>query len=754
MKKKYFWGLFAFAIFSYGQAQNNLWKTISEKDVAKSEKLSRSSNPMNYEIYNLNINQLKNSLKDAPLDTENTVSKTIISFPNSTGKLERFEIYKAPIMEQGLADKFTEIMSYSGKSLDKPGSSIRFSVTLFGLHAVNYSAENGTSYIDTYTNDLKSYIVYNRDELNSTKPAGCLVTDMEKDFPIDSFSTPSALRLNNQGVFRQYRLAMACTIEYAKFHIDAAQEAQIPVATEAQKKAAVLSAMTATMTRVNFIFERDLAIRMNFVTDNDKILFLTADEFSNTDSNLLINESQRVIDRVITPEKYDIGHTVSTGSGGLAGLAVPCNNATKARGVTGSANPVGDTFDVDFVAHEMGHQFGAAHTFNNFCVDPQISPLTAVEPGSGSSIMGYAGVCQAAPDGSFLNVQGHSDPFFHGISIAQISDFIATFGACSQNRTNNNPAPIANAGDDKIIPKLTPFKLTGSATDENNQNLTYSWEQMDNQLSPQPPVSTSTIGPLFRVYAPTQSPDRHIPNYQDVLTGISRMWEVLPSVQRTLNFNLVVRDNHAVQGGQTSTDDLKIIVSNAGPFQITHPNSGRETWQANTPQVVNWNVAGTNTNNINTTFVNILFSSDNGQTFITLKENTPNDGTESIIAPDYNSLNCRILIEPVGNIYYTISKKFSVLGGSTAGIDSFGLDDFRIYPNPTNDIFTIQFESNSTNDVGVQIHDMRGRLISKESYKNTGSFQQQINLSNAQSGIYIVTVEDGLNKEVKKVIKK
>ncbi|WP_430614917.1 reprolysin-like metallopeptidase [Flavobacterium sp. JP2137] len=754
MKKNIFWSILAFAIFSSSQAQGNLWKSTSEKEIGKSEKMNRSAVPMNYEIYNLDIKKLKNSLANTVADTDNISSKTVISFPTSGGKLERFEIYKAPVMEQGLADKFTEIMSYSGKSLDNPGSTIRFSVTLFGLHAVSYSAENGTTYIDTYTGDLKNYIVYNRTDLNPTKPFECLVNDEVTAVPAGLSPLPQQ-RLNNTGTFRQYRLAMACTVEYAKFHIDAARDAQIPVNTDAQQKAVVLSAMVATMTRVNYIFERDLSVRMNLIADNDKIIFITQDSFSNNDSNLLIGESQKVINQIITAANYDIGHTVSTGGGGLASLAVPCDDQAKARGITGSSNPVGDAYDVDFVAHEMGHQFGATHTFNQFCVDDQLSPITAVETGSGTSIMGYAGVCQPKADGSFVNVQATADPFFINVSIKQMMDFVSTNGTCSQNNSNTTAAPIADAGIDRIIPKNTPFKLVGSATGTSNTaEFTYSWEQNDNQITIQPPVSTAVKGPIFRNYAPSKSPARYVPAFEDVLLGISRKYEVLPTVPRTVNFNLLVRDNNAVRGGQTAVDGMKVITANVGPFTITYPFTGAESWQANTPQTVTWDIAGTTSNGINTTLVNILFSADNGQNFITLKENTPNDGNEAIIAPDYNSTNCRILIEPVGNIYYAVSKRFKVLGGSTASVDVFGLDDFRIYPNPTNDSFTVQFESESTNDITIAVHDLRGRLIANQSYKNTGHFQQEINLGQAQAGIYMVTVQDGNNKEVKKVIKK
>src|SRR5690554_3388616 len=292
------------------------------------------------------------------------------------------------------------------------------------------SSKTGTVYIDPYTTDLEHYLVYFKRHTFSSNSFECLVENEGTEAPQGLHFSP----LNNQkvmlnGSLRKFRLAMACTTEYAGFHINAAG---MNAGTLAQKKATVLAAMNVTMTRINGIYERDLSLTMELVPNNEDIIFIDSDSFDNFNNNLLINQSQTVIDAIILSANYDIGHTVSTGAGGVAQLYSPCSS-NKARGVTGISAPVGDSFDVDYVSHEMGHQFGANHTFNNSC-NWNVNNSTAVEPGSGSTIMAYAGIC--AP-----NIQNNSDAYFHAISQNEIRTFLLNWGNCSTNSSNSNTKP-------------------------------------------------------------------------------------------------------------------------------------------------------------------------------------------------------------------------------------------------------------------------------------------------------------------------
>ena len=80
------------------------------------------------------------------------------------------------------------------------------------------------------------------------------------------------------------------------------------------------------------------------------------------------------------------------------------------------------------------------------------------------------------------------------------------------------------------------------------------------------------------------------------------------------------------------------------------------------------------------------------------------------------------------------------------------INDLVLYPNPNNGNFNIQFTSTTGNEIKVNVHDLRGRAIFNKSYTNNGLFNESLELSNVQSGIYMVTIEDGANKEVKKII--
>ncbi|MBQ0117380.1 MAG: T9SS type A sorting domain-containing protein, partial [Flavobacterium sp.] len=545
--------------------------------------------------------------------------------------------------------------------------------------------------------------------------------------------------------FRTYRLAMACTTEYAAFHVNQAPNS-VPQSTETQKKAIVLAAMNVTVNRLNAIYERDLAVRLILVANNTNIIFINSDNFSNNNASALINESQSVITSIIGTSNFDVGHTVSTGGGGLASPA-PCNSNFKARGITGSFSPVGDPFDIDYVAHEIGHQFGANHTFNNSCGGNR-NNQTAVEPGSGSTIMAYAGICSP-------NIQGNSDAYFHQISIREITDFLTTnSNNCAVVISGTNATPvITSTSGNKTIPRSTPFILSATATDSNNPNsLTYTFEQMDNQTSTQAPTATALVGPNFRSIAPTSTPSRSFPSINTALAGttnsngiVSSTWERLPAVSRSMKFIATVRDNNAVNGGQTAASELTVTFANAGPFLITFPNnitgSGNLTFAYGSQRTITWNVAGTTANGINTSNVNILLSTDNGNTYTTLAANTPNDGSQVVTIPTLSTPTnqARIKIEAVGNIFYTVSKAFSI--DTVASNNDFEFADFNLYPNPTFDTVNLSFTSTSGNDISMELFDIRGRKLNTYSIENTGSIDQVIDLSTYNTGVYLIKIK-------------
>ncbi|WP_289043898.1 reprolysin-like metallopeptidase [uncultured Olleya sp.] len=655
----------SFVMTTYAQKDNNFWQSITKDKLVDSELNIRKSEPIKSEFFSLNVNALKTYLSGAPKRFETSISESkFISFPTSNGEFETYNIMEASILEPALQNKYDDIKTYVGQSISNSVNTIRFSITPQGLHTISFNEDVGMEYIDPYTKDGDNYIVYAKKDLP------VLNQNWTCDFEDDSVANErsyndDAIFNANDGVMREFRLALACTIEYSEFHWMAAG---IPVtATEATKKAAVLAAMVVTMNRNNFVYERDLSVTMTLVANNENIIFIDSDNFSNDNASLLIVESHNQITSIIGSSNFDIGHTFSTGGGGLASLNSPCNTNSKGRGITGLPTPVGDAYDIDFVAHELGHQFGAPHTFNGDsgnCSGSNRSASNAYEPGSGSTIMAYAGIC--APQ----NVQSNSDAYFHQKSLQMIWDNITTGASqCASQTNTGNSAPTAEAGSNFLIPKSTPFKLTGSSTDADGvASHTYTWEQYD-LGSAGLPNETNTTGPLVRSYEGTSNPTRYIPRLEDIVANgsVSTTWEKLASVGRNENFRLTVRDNDP-NGGQTAVDNMIATVDDTdGPFLVTSQNTDQIVWTGGSTETITWDVAGTNVApGVATPNVNILLSIDNGQSFNTvLASNVPNNGSYDITVPNVSAPYCRIMVEGAGNIFFNLNEKSFAIGNYT-----------------------------------------------------------------------------------------
>lgn len=644
----FFFNLF---FFSYGQ-QGGLWTRIVSDKTPFSEKLEKRSVPAEFQVFTLDLNQLKSRLASAPDRKENkTKAGVLLQFPNETGELENYRVFKASVMAPELSAKYPDIKSYVGVGVDDSSATIRFTTTIFGLHTMTLSGKHTNVFIEPYTKDLNKYIVYSRDKVETPPAFECHVseTSTSNDQNRNTNSTQS-----NTQIFRTYRLALSCTIEYAAFHVNAAG---LSGGTLAQKKAAVLAAMVVTMNRVNGVYERDLAVTLTMIANNDVLINITSDNLDNNNTNnILLSQNQSFVDANIGTPNYDIGHVFSTNGGGVAGLGVVCNNSQKARGVTGSGGPVGDAFDIDYVAHEMGHQFGGNHTFNsnmNAC-NGNKNINTAIEPGSGSTIMAYAGIC--APH----NVQNNSDAHFSVISLQEIDAYVNTGASCSANVVIANNPPVIGTIPNYTIPKSTAFILTGKATDAQNDPITYCWEQNDHWTIATDqstlPSSTNTGGPNFRSRPPSTSPDRYFPVLSSVVANnLTPTYEVVPSVVRTMNFALTVRDNNTLDGGQTSRKNITVTTANVGPFLVTSPNTG-VSYVAGSNQTVTWDVAGTTANNINCNFVDIYMSTSAGSSFpILLASGVPNDGSELVTIPNNVGTTNRIMVRANDHIFYDVS---------------------------------------------------------------------------------------------------
>lgn len=591
-------------------------------------------------------------LGKAPLEfDESRRSSVVMSLPTPEGEFNEFAFVETQVMHPDLAAKFPEIRTYLGTSLDVPGEVARVTLTPAGFDA-QILGPNGAYYVDRASRiDDGVYNVYARD--GYTRPAeqiqgsSCLC-GAEHDAHSDH-ARPTAGEVSRSArvgeQLRTYRLAVSTTGEYTSFH----------GGTVAGAQAAIVTAIN----RVTGIYEREVAVRMQLVPNNDQLIYTDAgsDPFTNNSAVSLLNENQPVVDGIIGSANYDVGHNFSTGGGGVASLGVVCVNGSKARGITGLPSPIGDPFYVDFVAHELGHQFRANHTFNGVngsCSGGNRNGSTAYEPGSATTIMGYAGICGAD------DLQSNSDAIFHSISFDEIRAFVTTGAAagCGVLTSTGNLPPVVDAGPGYTIPGRTPFTLTATGSDPDGQAVTFAWEQRDLGAAQALAETDNGSSPLFRSFEPTASPSRTFPRIARVLSGVADPAEELPLLSRSMTMRVTARDNQAGGGGVAFDETTITVVGGAGPFRVTSPSGGDLVGGVVT---VNWDVNDTAASPINATNVEILLSTDNGQTFPTvLASSTPNDGSHAVSLPATGAGLARIMIRPTNNVFFAISEAFAI----------------------------------------------------------------------------------------------
>ena len=638
---------------TFSQNKSSVWNATTKNNnmVALDARMQLPEN----KLFNLNLLSLKANLNSAPARRANVKDSNIVfSIPNADGVLERYSIYENPTMDAALAAKYPEIKSYVGIGIDNPAATAYFSVSPLGFKSMVLSPDKSAVFIEPISSDLGTYTVYRKsDKKQSLTKFECSVIDQATPQMDGATARPNA----DDSIMRTFRLAMSCTGEYTAYF--------------GGTKALALAAINNSITRCNGVFEKDFGARLIIIANTDLVIYTSAstDPYAASSSMSQWNaQLQSTLTSVIGEANYDIGHLFgASGGGGNAGcIGCICVNGSKGSGITspGDGIPSGDNFDIDYVAHEIGHQMGANHTFSMSNEGSGVN----MEPGSGSTIMGYAGI-------TAQDIQPHSDAFFHAASIQQVTNNIKA-KTCSVNIATGNSVPTASAGLDYTIPKSTPFMLTGSATDANGDALTYNWEQFDNAASTATGASsaasaTRTSGPTFRSYNSSTSPVRYFPRMASVLTGATTTAgteitvEALPSVARTMNFRLTVRDNKAGGPANNSDDMIVTVNATAGPFTVNSPNTA-VSFVGGSSQTITWAVAGTTANGVNCANVDILLSTDAGTTWSTLLAATPNDGTEAVTIPNTPGTTNRIMVKGTNHIFFDVSNTNFIISAGAA----------------------------------------------------------------------------------------
>jgi len=615
-------------------------------DIATGEAWIR---PRAYQALEFSADTMRQVLAAAPLEFSGN-EPIIIELPDPTGRMMRFKVWESPIMEPALAAQMAQLKTYIGQGIDDPTATLRADFTTsdapwFGagsFHAQVLSA-NGDWFIDPYTKgEFRHVVSYFRRDLRNVHAFLCGVTDERPRIDIAVPEGEGGVNPEASGTsLRTYRLANAATGEYTAFH----------GGTVAAGQAAIVTAIN----RVTGVYEREVCIRLTLVANNSSVVYTNAstDPYTNNSGSTMLGQNQTNLNSVIGSGNYDIGHVFSTGGGGIAGLGVVCTGS-KAQGVTGLPSPTGDAFYIDYVAHEMGHQFGSNHSFNstNGSCNGNRSASNAYEPGSASTIMGYAGIC--SPD----NIQNNSDAYFLWRSYNEIRAFVTTGAGngCGTATSTGNNFPSVSTGAAYTIPANTPFALTGSGTDPDGDTVTYCWEQANLGAALALASADNGTSPINRSYTGTTNPTRLVPPLANILAGTVPNTDKVPTVARAAyTWTLTTRDNRAAGGGVNSAQVTHVVVNTGSGFAVTSQNSAT-TWDAGSTQTITWNVAGTTASPINCANVKISLSTDNGATFPTvLAASTPNDGTENITVPSVSSTTARVKVEAVGNIFFDIN---------------------------------------------------------------------------------------------------
>jgi hypothetical protein len=619
--------------------------------------------------FRLNVSALQAWLAQAPAEHNAEGARLSIQLPRPDGSMARFQLTQTPVMAPALAARYPSIQTWAGKGVDDPTAMLRCDMTDFGFHAMIRGVE-GTWYIEPAHQATKSYyqVFYSRDAVRND---GAICGVSEEQMPeLGEYLDAEASSMARQDSPEDdesgdellvYNLAVAADFPFCN-----SATAGNPT------KSGVLSVVTTIINQTNGIYEQEATIRFLLNANTDDLFFIdqATDPYtilgSNGNSREMLMDNPRVIDSVLGINAYDIGHGFSraAASGGITVVGTGYFRSVCGSGTGTLANPhrangasvaIGLPQSIQFretLTHEFGHQFNARHSFNTNgpSCGPARDPTRPFEPASGSTIMSYAGAC-------IDNIQNGPDLYFNTGGYELIYEFSRNSTPCLESRagTGNTAPTIVSTGiSGTFLPIQTPFELTAEATDLEDANLTYCWEQA-NIGSPGNPNSPSGNAPIFRSFPATVSPTRVFPRLQSVINGITTFGETYPTYNRDLTFRLTVRDNHPGAGGLTYEEIDFDVTNSAGPFLVTSPN-GQEVIRGGDIREVTWNPANTDLSPVNCSSVDIYLSTDGGFNYpYLLAQGVPNTGSVDVFMPDVGSSTARVKIKANNNVFFDLS---------------------------------------------------------------------------------------------------
>ncbi|MDR2237536.1 MAG: M12 family metallo-peptidase [Chryseobacterium sp.] len=638
--------------------------------------------------YRVDLQSLRNILKDA-VETGKNAQAVIVSLPTAEGKIEKFAVYSDPVMEKSLADRY-QLGSYVGVGIDDPSKYLRFSTSPTEMQSMIIK-DGKFQFIEPISTDKKTYGVFYKTKRTQSEHGFECTSDEKNLKDIKLLEANGKKNLSNLGItnrpattkYRTYRLALSVTGEYTQYFM--AQAGVPATATEDEKKAPAIAAMNNTMTRVNGVFQKEFAIKL-LLQDHPNIVYTNpaTDPYSDSDEGTAGEwnvELMNTLHNNVGEAAFDIGHLFGgDGGGGNAGcIGCICSDdmtlqqgspvAYKGSGYTSpyDAIPMGEGFDIDYVAHELGHQLGGNHTFSNRTENSGVN----VEPGGGTTIMGYAGI---TPD----NVQMSSDAYYHYVSINQILNRLDSKSTCGVAEIiNTNTAPVISQPPVYNIPKGTAYYLDATATDADNNPLTYTWEQYDsvNQtatISGDTGWGYNTLGALTRSYFGTSSGRRYFPSLDVVMAGKltdKTKWETVSYIPRTLKYAITVRDESITP--LVVSAETTVVVKSDGPFKFNGLTDATTLYN-NANNTILWDVANTNSAPYNVSNVKIEYTTDltNGSAWTELVASTPNTGTYTGQMPPNLTGPVKLRISAIGNIFYAVSPKVIIGSAPTSTMDA------------------------------------------------------------------------------------